>query len=707
MAGQRRPPSQRTAAKPAKAKAKENTTASTETRVKRKAGTEHAPLAEPSRKSRKQTHPEEQNPTVTGPSFHDPFAEQRLRHKSTLDPPASGSLPLGLHVDAQGFDPGMTVAQAMEWRPNEERPQVGRGAEFEVMEDEEEETIPIDPLLSTPLLEKQLTHPPIPISSSAITPQPSSFLSSLASSSSSVPPSQPFSFASFSSVKSKKLKATLTPTPSLALSGTNQPNKPPNTTPFTFALPDPRSLLTSFTQARDIQPPIPPAPILSSDPFAPVPTPSTSRSTIPKAFTDKVTALDSQSATLVDQMALNTRTLKIVQEDYADLRERIDELENANQNLQFERDDLTAKVDNMTDIVDELRETVTAQQTALEKFGVIFEDLGGSEEVTAALATKHGKSAQEAVKVARNNNLNSGIRKTIYRALGVPQKNQKYSTAYETPTAGGCWIDDPETEGGKLLRPDFKVGYAKNSGWQDDAVKFVKTHLHSEQPNITEDTAKNLSDAAVREQIQTVFKGIKAKYTKWKKSGATTGSATNQPNEPSAVKNRRTRRKERKLAERKAVRPEELGIDWDFFFQVAYQSTDESDQTSVLDPDSGSEHNVVVAAVQKPWITRVPMYRNAAFDDGVQQIDVLVFKERKKREQSGQNLPRARRRGAPKDVELPRLSYKKLKIPRAAISTEWLAEHKDQDTPTRIHSEDVAGTAADVEDNEDEDDEEE
>lgn len=52
-----------------------------------------------------------------------------------------------------------------------------------------------------------------------------------------------------------------------------------------------------------------------------------------------------------------------------------------------------------------------------------------------------------------------------------------------------------------------------------------------------------------------------------------------------------------------------MGKEWDFFFQPAYQSTDETDTAPVLDPDSDEEHIVPVPATKKAWISRTPEYR--------------------------------------------------------------------------------------------------
>jgi hypothetical protein len=48
-----------------------------------------------------------------------------------------------------------------------------------------------------------------------------------------------------------------------------------------------------------------------------------------------------------------------------------------------------------------------------------------------------------------------------------------------------------------------------------------------------------------------------------------------------------------------------------WFFQPVYQSTDESNDSAVLDPDTEveSDNEIHVSAMNKPWLSRAPMYR--------------------------------------------------------------------------------------------------
>jgi len=73
-------------------------------------------------------------------------------------------------------------------------------------------------------------------------------------------------------------------------------------------------------------------------------------------------------------------------------------------------------------------------------------------------------------------------------------------------------------------------------------------------------------------------------------------------------------------------------------------------------------------------------------DGGVIELERLVLKDRKIRARDAKTMPRSRRRGEQKEVPLPRPSGKK--IPRIAINAQWLADHPEDDLPSRIHAED-------------------
>lgn len=147
-----------------------------------------------------------------------------------------------------------------------------------------------------------------------------------------------------------------------------------------------------------------------------------------------------------------------------------------------------------------------------------------------------------------------------------------------------------------------------------------------------------------------------------------------------------------------------------FFFQAAYQSTDESDAEDVLDPDTDTEKadETPAQATRKPWISRAPTYRDDVvsvetyiqrpiidlhlfqFQTGVEQLEALVIEMRDQytRDNRGKTAAHPRIRGPPKDVRLPYLgAANDKKILRSAVNTAWLLDHPDDDTPSRIQEE--------------------
>jgi hypothetical protein len=50
----------------------------------------------------------------------------------------------------------------------------------------------------------------------------------------------------------------------------------------------------------------------------------------------------------------------------------------------------------------------------------------------------------------------------------------------------------------------------------------------------------------------------------------------------------------------------------------------------------------------------------------------------------GKTAPHRRRRGSPKEHDLPNPGRKKAKIPLACIDTQWIEDHPDELRPTRV-----------------------
>jgi uncharacterized coiled-coil protein SlyX len=89
-----------------------------------------------------------------------------------------------------------------------------------------------------------------------------------------------------------------------------------------------------------------------------------------------------------DEVENHSRTLKVVQQDYHKLRDRFNELEISNDNVTMERDELAHQIDGMEDTISDLSGMVAAHHVVLEKFGALFEEMGGSGDVASTLRSK-------------------------------------------------------------------------------------------------------------------------------------------------------------------------------------------------------------------------------------------------------------------------------------------------------------------------------
>ncbi|KAJ6573365.1 hypothetical protein B0H10DRAFT_2237077 [Mycena sp. CBHHK59/15] len=200
-------------------------------------------------------------------------------------------------------------------------------------------------------------------------------------------------------------------------------------------------------------------------------------------------------------------------------------------------------------------------------------------------------------------------------------------------------------------------------------------------------------------RIGAIFKSIAAQYKKLQEMDAAADDeeddeddADEGPQEKQLGHHKS--RKSRKCEERLEALVEagiKISAKFRFFFQPRYQSTEESDTNAVIDPDTDTEETAEIPARStiKPWISRPPTYRSAILQAGIDKVDKVVMDRREAIaiNNPGKTTSHARIRGPPKDVRLPCIDQKKLRISRDAISAEWLAAHPEDDTPSRIHVE--------------------
>ncbi|KAJ7158984.1 hypothetical protein C8R43DRAFT_1178685 [Mycena crocata] len=392
-------------------------------------------------------------------------------------------------------------------------------------------------------------------------------------------------------------------------------------------------------------------------------------SSIPKAFTDKLMAHESR---------------------LVDLERRVEYASDAQTcwEAQYLRDlgDISNEQCIMLGKIAQLEEIVKNQNKTIEALSQLVKSSR-----TQAESSDSEESAPKP-KPQRNNSLNTATRRSLIVAMGLPRTSKlRDAAAISASRTGGSYIKDQESDG-KVLRPDWSASFAENSSWHESMIRFVRAKASTFVPAIG--SLNKTTDATILNRLEVVFKNIAAEY---RTAHATAGNTDDldpeqpPPNMTVAEKARFNRRKQRKVgkSEERLATVEEEGLDlpdeWKFGLQPAYQSTDESDDTDVIDPDTDTERNAEVP-----------------FDDGMVTLDVYVMKRRERFEKNnrGKTGRHLRVRGDKKDTPLPFMGRKKLKIPRGVVDPVWLSTHQNQDTPSRIYDADqsedenelVAGT---------------
>ncbi|KAH7919440.1 hypothetical protein BV22DRAFT_1133837 [Leucogyrophana mollusca] len=178
-----------------------------------------------------------------------------------------------------------------------------------------------------------------------------------------------------------------------------------------------------------------------------------------------------------------------------------------------------------------------------------------------------------ATQKVRDNAFNAVIIKTFSHSMGLINSNQ---IAGMTPLAdGGFWVYSPSRKA-NVVFPNFEGTWSENKQWVDKVVKYIcKKHL-----------------MLVRCILQTLLQ-----------SGVT------------------------KAKERAGVHTKDAALQgpkWDFLFQPAYQSSDESSTEGVVDPGSPSADNDNGSSI-KLWLSCPPTYRADEATDAVVRLNRLVF----------------------------------------------------------------------------------
>ncbi|KAJ7819704.1 hypothetical protein B0H14DRAFT_3472878 [Mycena olivaceomarginata] len=318
---------------------------------------------------------------------------------------------------------------------------------------------------------------------------------------------------------------------------------------------------------------------------------------VPKAFTDKllqqqgrISALEGIVYDIRDQFR-----------DYrADVETQMDELDNENRQLWDRVNNLEEQQKRTRDTVQRLVDFI--ENSDIERMDKLIES----------------KPKPQKTKATHDNVFNAAMCKIFKIAMGHPGTVALDALALEVPVkAGGSYIADPNSCG-KILRPDWRVGFSENSHWHPQILEFPREKASTFHPAMTPEMLKVKSDKDIMERVEGLFKNIADKFRsaqRAKKIEASRDAQSPQCDE----------RLEAFLAAHGSVPDEHK-----WFFQPLYQSTDESNDSAVLDPDTEveSDDEIHVSATSKPWLSWAPMYR--VEEAWVLSVDNLVMAARQK-----------------------------------------------------------------------------
>ncbi|KAK7018438.1 hypothetical protein R3P38DRAFT_3274519 [Favolaschia claudopus] len=413
---------------------------------------------------------------------------------------------------------------------------------------------------------------------------------------------------------------------------------------------------------------------------------------IPKVVTDKIQDHATRILALEQQIQNDADIIRQLQTTHSELEASQNDLDNENRQL--------------SQRLSCLEDTVELQNQTIDRLFSLVEANGSAAPPTEDDTTK--------AKI-RDNTFNTAVRKTMLVAMGLPRTAKaKDACKIRSQQAGGGYVKDGET-GGRLLRPDWNATFTENSAWHTRMITYVRQQVPQHTPAINAAAMKAKSDDDILERLETIFRNIATEFRKLQRAGNAEAESDNeaavQDDDNSKQIKRRQGRKQRacnsplKAEERGEVLRDakvDLGAAWEFLTIPAYQSTDESDQSDVLDPETETEstREVPVASTRKPWKTRTPKYRSNEVQDEFNELEKMVLRHRVQWEKNnkGKTAAHPRVAGGWRDGPLPFRKPNKVKIPRWAIDEEWLASHQDQDTPSRIESGDVVDAEADADD---------
>ncbi|KAG2143584.1 hypothetical protein DEU56DRAFT_754407 [Suillus clintonianus] len=389
------------------------------------------------------------------------------------------------------------------------------------------------------------------------------------------------------------------------------------------------------------------------------------------AFSDKLADLDA----LVQNLASSMERLTVQSRTSAGLETQLHSVVEQNEVLREMVKEHRAEID-------ELKSTVNAQGTSLDELLTLINDHRSLD--TLGPSTK---SVDKATKAVRDNVFNAAVRHTFLHAMGI--SDSKQAATLEPLEQDTFWLECA-TRGAAVLRPNFGGSWTENVDWREDMIRYVRLKACEVYGQLREEHLNKKSNADITRQLKEVFENTRDAIKKGGK-GSDAVEARNR-------KQRQHARKTRKNNERadREVRKETNtdSPEWDWFYQACYQSTDESDSgggTTMRSLEFDSDTEDAPRAPKKSgksknpdatWTSRPPTYRDALINEKIDLMNTLVSNRRAER--GGRNFSVPVVRGEPREKDLPRPGNNKPKILRTFVSAEWLADHQEQDTPTRI-----------------------
>ena len=142
--------------------------------------------------------------------------------------------------------------------------------------------------------------------------------------------------------------------------------------------------------------------------------------------------------------------------------------------------------------------------------------------------------------------LQSGIRKAFLKAMGITDHTD---LPHPLRPEGLFWVQDPETDGGRLLRPNWKISFANNSPWHKYLTEYVKKKAPDCWHLATKELMAKTSDRRILACLSTTFKTWATSYkAKWKGIDPLAGQTEDQNNDEKKKRDdQQNRRRARKI----------------------------------------------------------------------------------------------------------------------------------------------------------------